>query len=638
DCEVKKGEEEVIIGSGQNLLTANSYLNLFYYIKILKISKRVLLGDTSDLLEDGTIIFARELYTFHPSLYSKALYSDRYVVKRFNNFQSLKHHRGCVNSVFWNEAGNLIISGSDPEKPLIHSIPSGHNANIFSARFMAKSNDRHIISCSADGVVRYTDLEHIVENDASWSPLPEFNCHSYMAFEVLPDPNDSNIFFSCSADGLINQYDLRIKKSCPCNHCKQHIFLDLNPTSNPDKHCLNSINIDKKNNNNTRQRRRGIIKSRTKDTSITTISIRPDNPVYMAAACEDTVRIYDRRYVVKSSYHRESQVYQFIPKLMRDNPASTQSKMTSLKFDPCGGGDLCASYSNSKIYLIRPNADQKKKSSHKSSKKEKQKQINDENIDRGTVDHNLMNNDDNNPNHSHLSPVSMEGVACGSGSSDGNVNNIDREGKATTKYDENNNNKVDGVNSIEFTVPNEEDEEDEEDVDDSEDDVDKYDDNIYSTDEEDEDSEYEEAHEEDVIKIYSGHVNSRTMIKEANFFGANSEYIMSGSDDGRIFIWDKITGEVVNLLKGDSRVVNCLQPHPHLPILCTSGIDNDVKIWYPEGEENDLSDLQKVIERNELEVKNINEDNDPNPMLLFSGDFIRIIEAIIGQSGRHFTD
>ncbi|CAJ0824314.1 21810_t:CDS:2 [Entrophospora sp. SA101] len=127
-------------------------------------------------------------------------------------------------------------------------------------------------------------------------------------------------------------------------------------------------------------------------------------------------------------------------------------------------------------------------------------------------------------------------------------------------------------------------------------------------------------------------------IKEANFFGANSEYIMSGSDDGRIFIWDKITGEVVNLLKGDSRVVNCLQPHPHLPILCTSGIDNDVKIWYPEGEENDLSDLQKVIERNELEVENINEDNDPNPMFLLSGDFIQIIEAIINQSGRHFMD
>nr|CAG8542406.1 9983_t:CDS:2 [Entrophospora candida] len=522
----------------------------------------------------GRVAHARELYPFHHSLYSKALYSDRYVVKRFSNFQSLKHHRGCVNSVFWNEAGNLIISGSDdcriniwapfedPEKPLIHSIPSGHNANIFSARFMAKSNDRHIISCSADGVIRYTDLEHIVENDANWSPLPEFNCHSYMAFEVLPDPNDSNIFFSCSADGLINQYDLRIKKSCPCNHCKQHIFLDLNPTSNPNKHRLNSITIDNGNDNN--------------NMSITAISIRPDNPVYMAAACDDTVRIYDRRYVMKSAYHRESQVYQFIPKLMRDSSASTQNKMTSLKFDPCGGGDLCASYSNSKIYLIRPNADQEKKSSsHKSSIK-KQKQINDEGIDRDTVSHNLMDNGDNNQNHSHLlSMLSMEGVVCGD-SSDGNVDNIDREGKSATKYDENNDNKVDGVNSIEFT--------------------------------------------------------------EANFFGANSEYIMSGSDDGRIFIWDKITGEVVNLLKGDSRVVNCLQPHPHLPILCTSGIDNDVKIWYPEGEENDLSDLQKVIERNELEVENINEDNDPNPMFLLSGDFIQIIEAIINQSGRHFMD
>ncbi|CAJ0647720.1 3761_t:CDS:2 [Entrophospora sp. SA101] len=556
----------------------------------------------------GRVAHARELYPFHHSLYSKALYSDRYVVKRFSNFQSLKHHRGCVNSVFWNEAGNLIISGSDPEKSLIHSISSGHNANIFSARFMAKSNDRHIISCSADGVIRYTDLEHIVENDANWSPLPEFNCHSYMAFEVLPDPNDSNIFFSCSADGLINQYDLRIKKSCPCNHCKQHIFLDLNPTSNPNKHRLNSITIDNGNDNNSPYRIRTRTRTTTvidSDMSITAISIRPDNPVYMAAACDDTVRIYDRRYVMKSAYHRESQVYQFIPKLMRDSSASTQNKMTSLKFDPCGGGDLCASYSNSKIYLIRPNADQEKKSSsHKSSisttapkcsynsssssggdnksnvkKKEKQKQINDKGIDRDTVSHNLMDNDDNNQNHSHLlSMLSMEGVLCGSDSSDGNVDNIDREGKSATKYDENNDNKVDGVNSIEFTI------------------------------------------------------------KEANFFGANSEYIMSGSDDGRIFIWDKITGEVVNLLKGDSRVVNCLQPHPHLPILCTSGIDNDVKIWYPEGEENDLSDLQKVIERNELEVENINEDNDPNPMFLLSGDFIQIIEAIINQSGRHFMD
>ncbi|RIB13754.1 hypothetical protein C2G38_1706909 [Gigaspora rosea] len=82
---------------------------------------------------------------------------------------------------------------------------------------------------------------------------------------------------------------------------------------------------------------------------------------------------------------------------------------------------------------------------------------------------------------------------------------------------------------------------------------------------------------------------------------------MSGSDDGRIFIWDRYTGKVVNLLKGDSKVVNCVQPHPSFPILCTSGIDDDVKIWFPECEENNISDASDIIRRNEeLEASNEN--------------------------------
>ena len=27
--------------------------------------------------------------------------------------------------------------------------------------------------------------------------------------------------------------------------------------------------------------------------------------------------------------------------------------------------------------------------------------------------------------------------------------------------------------------------------------------------------------------------------------------------------------------------VNCLEPHPHIPILATSGLDHDVKIFSP---------------------------------------------------------
>jgi WD repeat-containing protein 42A len=34
------------------------------------------------------------------------------------------------------------------------------------------------------------------------------------------------------------------------------------------------------------------------------------------------------------------------------------------------------------------------------------------------------------------------------------------------------------------------------------------------------------------------------------------------------------------------RQVNCLEGHPHIPILATSGLDYDVKIWVPSCEKS----------------------------------------------------
>ena len=87
---------------------------------------------------------------------------------------------------------------------------------------------------------------------------------------------------------------------------------------------------------------------------------------------------------------------------------------------------------------------------------------------------------------------------------------------------------------------------------------------------------------------FKGHRNSRTVIKEANFFGINDEYIVSGSDDGRVYFWLKYNGKLVQALNADHRVVNCVQRpiyavrqcHP-VPFLCTSGIDYDIKVWEP---------------------------------------------------------
>jgi len=84
---------------------------------------------------------------------------------------------------------------------------------------------------------------------------------------------------------------------------------------------------------------------------------------------------------------------------------------------------------------------------------------------------------------------------------------------------------------------------------------------------------------------YEGHRNSIT-VKGVNFFGPRSEFIVSGSDCGNIFFWDKSTEAIVQWMRGDEEgVVNCLEPHPRVPIIATSGLDNDIKIWVPSCEQ-----------------------------------------------------
>uniref|UniRef100_A0A336LQG4 CSON011083 protein n=1 Tax=Culicoides sonorensis TaxID=179676 RepID=A0A336LQG4_CULSO len=120
---------------------------------------------------------------------------------------------------------------------------------------------------------------------------------------------------------------------------------------------------------------------------------------------------------------------------------------------------------------------------------------------------------------------------------------------------------------------------------------------------------------------YKGHLNSQT-IKGVNFFGSGSEFIVSGSDCGNIFFWDKKTTKIVQWMRGDENgAVNVLEPHPAFPFLATSGIDSDVKIWVPSNEKPpDLSGLEKCVRRNlKLCTKTLAYEDS------FDEDFLRLI-------------
>lgn len=86
------------------------------------------------------------------------------------------------------------------------------------------------------------------------------------------------------------------------------------------------------------------------------------------------------------------------------------------------------------------------------------------------------------------------------------------------------------------------------------------------------------------VNVFEGHHNILTT-KGVSFFGSKCEYVVSGSDCGRIFIWRKKDGELVRVMNGDKEVVNSVQSHPRGPILASCGIDHDIKIWIPNAAE-----------------------------------------------------
>lgn len=113
------------------------------------------------------------------------------------------------------------------------------------------------------------------------------------------------------------------------------------------------------------------------------------------------------------------------------------------------------------------------------------------------------------------------------------------------------------------------------------------------------------SEQDDVPIIYprsgfSGHCNVET-IKDVNFLGPYDEFVTSGSDDGNFFIWDKLSGQLVDILEGDGSIVNVIEGHPTLPLVAVSGIDTTVKLFAPSLDIGAFSKIEQaahIVRRN----------------------------------------
>lgn len=128
------------------------------------------------------------------------------LTQRLKLEKELNVHKGCVNSIVWNETGDKILSGSDDQKLVISNpftsnvhvkYTTVHRSNIFSAKFLPYGDNR-VVSCAGNGSVLYTDLESaaLTREDDSGTLVGGnyrsgneqsnyFSCHSGTAYEVM---------------------------------------------------------------------------------------------------------------------------------------------------------------------------------------------------------------------------------------------------------------------------------------------------------------------------------------------------------------------------------------------------------------------------------------------------------------------
>ncbi|KAF2646639.1 WD repeat-containing protein 26 [Massarina eburnea CBS 473.64] len=84
----------------------------------------------------------------------------------------------------------------------------------------------------------------------------------------------------------------------------------------------------------------------------------------------------------------------------------------------------------------------------------------------------------------------------------------------------------------------------------------------------------------DVIQSFEGHVQKHFVIRSA-FGGADENFVVSGSEDSRIYIW-RSNGLLVEALDAHPGCVNAVAWHPTDPrVFASAGDDAKVRIWKP---------------------------------------------------------
>ena len=117
-----------------------------------------------------------------------------------------------------------------------------------------------------------------------------------------------------------------------------------------------------------------------------------------------------------------------------------------------------------------------------------------------------------------------------------------------------------------------------------------------------------------------------------------NEYIISGSDCGRIFVWEKEAGTCLGAIESDTRVVNCFSTRKHDLLLASSGIDHSIKLFSPIGTHSTMNIHRGSINRKRKEKKD--DSNSNTNQIEYNQELNRVItgnEEILNEQKENST-
>ena len=518
-------------------------------------------------------------------------------VKNLRLVQQLERHAGCVNTVAWSEDASLLLSGSDDlcvcvwsvgtGFPCLGTVYTGHNHNIFSAEFVPGTNGGKCVTTAGDGDVRIVDLVRGFERGESRIPerqpfrtrrfgFDDENNDGTVSRSLLAgradDPNElgdvmgmkvrfvpgaPNVLLATHQDGRVRRFDLR-----------------QSPRETGD-----------------------VVVDLSVQGGCSDLAFDPSAPSLFALGCDDPfVRVFDVRHLretprdsrARARSPSEREHADAIPVVAKYSPGKSHGFNTrSLRFDGVSGlaygkrGELAVTYRGEHLYVI----DQRAYEIRRAIVPEMSRGIPDAGArgdEHGTVgtewgglDHlsRTMRGAMFGPGGTGSPPpagaespefgyASPDTSGRGSGSDSDDDDDTDSEDDDENAARDGDETAAAGRRSV--SVPR---------------------DRVLSPrggrgwDLFDEDQTHRPMeHDDPAVRRYVGHKNVKTFLKSVAFM-CDDAYVSTGSDCGGMFVWDVRTCELALKVQADSQVVNNVCPHPSLPMVVTSGIDDVMRVW-----------------------------------------------------------